>query len=120
MTISLGPYESHGAYGVLADSDRFNTSGVGPDFCRHCEHDPCIAGSLSYCTLDPRFIVITAIAREITDTDLGRSPHRPAVALLTDALMWIALQQRNTEAGRAEKTLVKVRGLIRRKAGELA
>lgn len=120
MTTALGPYESHGAYGVLADSDRFNTSGVGPQFCRQCEHDPCIAGALSYCTLDPRFIVITAIAREITETDLGRSPHRAAVAVLTDALLWIALQHRDTEPGRAEKTLVKVRGLIRRNAGELA
>jgi hypothetical protein len=67
MTTALGPYEPHGAYGVLAESEVFDTSGTGSRFCPNCEHEPCVAGGKNRCSCSPRIIVVLAIGRRIDD-----------------------------------------------------
>lgn len=65
MTTALGPYEPHGAYGVLAESEVFDVSGTGIEFCPSCEHEPCVAGGVEFCTQRPRFISVEILVREI-------------------------------------------------------
>lgn len=38
---------------------------VPDDFCPECEHAPCVAGEIAYCTLPPRYAAISRLEDEL-------------------------------------------------------
>lgn len=91
-TVAHGPYEHVGAYGDLAESEVFDTSGTPVMFCIHCEHSPCVAGGGFFCTMDPRFITAEHYSRGAHEA-LERLPRMPAKPLMVIAIDDLALRK---------------------------
>jgi hypothetical protein len=69
-TVAHGPYEHVGAYADLAESERFDTSGMPESFCPLCEHDPCIA----------------ALRKVSRPKRCAEAPRQQAVSRVTEAI----------------------------------
>lgn len=119
-TVALGPYEHTGAYSDRAESDVFDTSGTEDGFCEICEHAPCVAGAKNYCRLWPRAIVVHAIQREISFSDLPWSPHMGPLAHVTGGLAQVAIHADEDLRDRSLLYLVAARDGIRRAIRERA
>lgn len=64
----------------------FDDTGTPGNFCRDCEHAPCVAGARGRCCARPRFIVAFAIRDEVfTLVDRVAGPGRSDKALTHDA-----------------------------------
>lgn len=113
-TVAPGPYEHRGAYGDLAESEVFDTSGVDILFCRHCEHTPCVAGGTSFCTCDPRFITAEHYARTILEAaERVATPLNPAFEAAINAVSEAAWD-RTAGGDRALVSLVRIRSRVRK------
>lgn len=111
-TVASGPYEHHGAYADLAESERFDTSGTPDNFCALCEHAPCIAGAGRWCALNPRFITAQSMNLEIRNAALSWSHHYFALLLASDGLAMSAARD-GRAADLAMEALAHTRDAIR-------
>lgn len=123
-TVAPGPYESVGAYGDLAESEVFDTSGTPEGFCGDCEHAPCVAEYRRFpqpgtCGRTPRDLSVSRVSQPIAEAGHqleGRSyavfnALLPAVFAL-DATACFDESQSRREL--ALDRLVKIRDDVRR------
>lgn len=83
-TVASGPYEHTGAYGDLAESERFDISGTPAGFCPDCEHAPCVAEhhriqTPGVCGSAPRLLTVGRVSYPIYEA--GRSLEGQALQI---------------------------------------
>lgn len=113
-TVAHGPYEHVGAYAELAESEVFDTSDTEISFCTVCEHAPCVAGGLTWCSIPPRVSTYFRYEKEIRDSvDLTAADALLLLGLLELAALVASSSDDSYEAraarGRMDAAIVKVR-----------